>query len=510
VVPSKLSLLSEVRRLAQARQFDAALQGYQRLTALDRCSAALWLEYGNAAVDAHDFSLADKAYQTAIELEPDRADRLVEIGHCYTLMRRPENALACFARAASVAPTAINPRISMAVALERQHRVDEARAAVDECLALDPRDEQARYFSAVLDRRAGNPESAERILRDLIGSAPAHPVVRHSARYELAQILDQTQRPDEAIRWLSEAKALSWAVVDVRKYHREYHVVATARRSLCAALPRDILRTWERSFPKEQRSAMPALALAGGHPRSGTTLLERILDGHQSIVAVDESSAFSREVIGTLMPSGRPASYDAALFNALTIAQLNDMRQRYADAFQKEAGSLAGGILVDKNPSQTAMLPLWLRVIPELKVLIALRDPRDVVISAYFQNMPLNVMSSNFLSLERTGRHYTDLMDVWLAVRQWEGFVWMETRYEDMVTNLEKEGTRVTNFLGLEWHPDQARFYEKDRQNPIYSPTYHEVTKPIYAHSTGRWRAYEKYLSPCLRDLDRHVRALGY
>ena len=54
-------------------------------------------------------------------------------------------------------------------------------------------------------------------------------------------------------------------------------------------------------------------------------------------------------------------------------------------------------------------------------------------------------------------------MDVWLAVREWEGLTWLETRYEDLVADLEKEGGRVTGFLGLEWHENQTRFYERNR-----------------------------------------------
>jgi hypothetical protein len=169
-----------------------------------------------------------------------------------------------------------------------------------------------------------------------------------------------------------------------------------------------------------------------------------------------------------------------------------------------------GKLLVDKNPSPTARLPLWLRVFPELRVLIALRDPRDVVLSCYFQNIPLNTVNVNFLSWERLAKHYADLMDVWLAVRQWEGFAWIETRYEDVVADLAKEGRRVTEFLGLPWDEQQTRFYEKSRTKQLYSPTYQDVTRPVYARSVARWSAYEKHLAPILPALEPYCRTFGY
>jgi len=139
-----------------------------------------------------------------------------------------------------------------------------------------------------------------------------------------------------------------------------------------------------------------------------------------------------------------------------------------------------------------------------------LRDPRDVVLSCYFQNIPLNAANVNFLSFERLARHYADLMDVWLAVREWEGFAWVETRYEDVVADMEKEGRRVTTFLGLDWHADQARFHEKSAKKQLFSPTYQDVTRPVYNRSVARWHAYEKYLAPILPALDAYCRKFGY
>ena len=113
------------------------------------------------------------------------------------------------------------------------------------------------------------------------------------------------------------------------------------------------------------------------------------------------------------------------------------------------SGTSDARMLLDKNPSATMSLDTWLRLFPELKVIIALRDPRDVVISCFFLNIMLNATNVNFLSLERTVKHYSDLMDVWLRMRDLGGFAWIETRYEDVVSDMESEGRRVTEFLGL-------------------------------------------------------------
>jgi len=149
-------------------------------------------------------------------------------------------------------------------------------------------------------------------------------------------------------------------------------------------------------------------------------------------------------------------------------------------------------------------------VFAELKVIIALRDPRDTIISCFFQNLALTSANVNFLSVERTARHYADMMDVWLRLREVGGFEWIETRYEDMVNDLESEGQRVTEFLGLRWHPDQAGYYESARKKFVFAPTYSDVTKPVYTRAVKRWEHYAEALEPVREKLAPYCKAFGY
>ena len=133
-----------------------------------------------------------------------------------------------------------------------------------------------------------------------------------------------------------------------------------------------------------------------------------------------------------------------------------------------------------------------------------------MVLSCFFQNLTLTPMNVNFLSLDRAVRHYGDLMDVWLRMRELGGFDWMETRYEDIVAGLEREGRRATEFLGLTWHPAQAASHEAARRKMVFSPTYHEVAQPVYNRAIGRWKHYAAALEPFQQRLSPYCRALGY
>lgn len=499
--PSELHpRLQDARQFLLAQEFSRALPRYERLTRDFPAVAVLWLEYGNVASGLRNRKLADEAWSKAIHLAPKNSELIGLVGHQYQALRQPQKARACFAQAAAADPKAINPRISLAVLLEQQHQLGEARKAVEECLALDASDDQARYFSAVLDRRENKLESAERRLRELLASEPKHPYVRYASRYELAQILDRTEREDEAMTFLQQAKALVGELTDTDVLLEQYRKGADSALQFTTKLPKDILRSWGEAFPESKREKSANLAFLGGHPRSGTTLLEQVLDAHPQVVAVDESGAFLK----VLQPEFHRSK-------ELSPARLNTLRRLYLQALSEDAGAVVDSkLLVDKNPSPTARLPLWLKVFPELRVLVALRDPRDVILSCFFQNIPLNVTNVNFLRLETLAQHYSDLMTIWLRVRKWEGFSWLETRYESMVHDLEKEGRRVTEFLGLNWDERQARFHELSRKKQLYSPTYQDVTRPVYSRSVARWQAYEKHLAPIFPALQPFCREFGY
>ena len=453
-------------------------------------------EYGRAAAIAGEFDLADRIWEKIRGQEANTVDLLSRLAWEYQNIRLHAKARALYAEAASLAPRDLDAQINLAALLARTSSVADARLAVNQCLDIDASNEQARYLSAQLDRREGKLEDAEKQFRAMIAGGLRQPYINYSCHYELAHILDRTGRFEEAMAELTEAKRLASLTVDVAaelKVFDSWHagVVRTAK-----SLPKDILQTWAKSFPAPARSAIPRLAFLGGPERSGTTLLEKILDAHPAVAACDECMAITKVI----------SPIDVAT-PVIPAQHLNVWRQRYLKILMKSSGNATEDkTLLDKNPPQTVWLPAFLRVFPELRVLIALRDPRDVIMSLYFQNHT----HSNYLSFELLAQHYASVMEVWLAVREWEGLNWLETRYEDIVADMRKEGSRVTEFLGLQWHENQAKYYEKNREKPVMSTNYSDVTQPVYNRSVGRWRVYEKQLAPILSALEPYCRKFGY
>jgi len=490
-------------------QHGTALAAYRDLAKKYPAVPELWFELGNAAAGELDFALANQAYRRVLELAPTNANLLVMIGRQYQGLRQLDDARVSFERAVAADPASVDARISLAVWFEKERRLDESWESVAECLAKHPRDDQARYFRAFLLHRKGRNAEAETALRDLIKDGPRYPYVKYASRHLLGVVLDQLGQYPEAIRWLCESKAEVRLITNTALLEQAYDDANRKSKELLARLTAERLRRWCQEPPA---SNCPwQVGFLGGHPRSGTTLIEQILDAHPQVLAFDEPEAIGQEVTRRISPPQAGAGLTLEALDTLERSRRATLRERYVKSLLREVETTPQTkILLDKNPSPTASLHLWLRVFPELKVIIALRDPRDVAISCFFLNVMLNATNVNFLSLERTAKHYGELMDVWLRLRELGGFQWLETRYEDVVANLEQEGKRATEFLGLSWHPDQGRYYETARRKVLFAPTYHDVTQPVYKHAVGRWERYAEALEPIQSRLAPYCRAFGY
>jgi tetratricopeptide (TPR) repeat protein len=490
---------------------DRAITTYRDLLKRFPTSEKLWFELGLAAAKELDFDQADQAYQRTAELSPKDVSLRVLLGQQYHLLRRMDRARACFEQAAAIDPASVHGQLSLTHWYEREHRLDDAWACLEACALRHPDDAQVQCSMALLLQRRKQLPEAEKLLRELIAKGGGDLNVRYSCRHQLAVVLDESGQSAEALQWLAEAKSILRQSTNVGKLEQSYDLADRRRRQLLADLTPEMIRHWQ-SETDHGPQANLRLAFLGGHPRSGTTLLEQILGTHPEITAFDEPVGFSQEILERLAPLENAQTLTANALNLLSEARRNLYRERYLKSVGRElpGGDPAQRFLLDKNPSHTAAIHLWLRLFPKVKILIALRDPRDVIISCYFQNLPINADSANFLSLERTVKHYADLMDVWLRLRELGGFDWIETRYEDIVDRLETEGRRVTEFLGLTWSSSQSEFHESARKKPVFAPNYNEVVRPVYRNAMGRWKKYKSALAPFQERVAPYCRALGY
>jgi len=252
-------------------------------------------------------------------------------------------------------------------------------------------------------------------------------------------------------------------------------------------------------------SAQPAPVFLVGFPRSGTTLLDQVLSSHSRVVCIEEREHFAEALASVITDQDKLAQ-----FASLTDAEIEAARAGYWRRVRAEQAPPANALVVDKLPLNIVVLPLIKRVFPEAKIIFALRDPRDVVLSCYVQRFGMNAAMAQFLDLERAAAYYDAMMRLMLLCSARLGLDLHQVRYEDVVADLEHEARALTAFLGVDFEPAMLAYRETALQRDINTPSARQVIEPIYARSVGKWRRYADELAPVLPLLNQWVERFGY
>ncbi len=498
--------LQQARALWLANRFEEALQHFetavrkhpQNLVALVDASRALGARF--------EIQRAEEMLDRLMKVGGRQPNLLHLAGQSYRMIFRPEKAMQCFERVVAMTKDIPDACLELAILYERRHRVEEAYALIGHCLRTDPGYLEAQLFKARLLRRLKDEAASEALFRELAANDQAPPPVRAQAWAEIAARHDRQEEYEPAMQAMLKCKEI--LLQREGRMRKEADTVLGQLRGLAESLTPQHFQRWleaGRELPEKKTAVLTSF------PRSGTTLLEQVLDSHSGLVSSDEREAFARDVFPAMWLTPATPQPTASLLDAIPLPQVAALRARYLTYMAAALNEPIGDrVHLDKNPTLTLVLPGLLRLFPEARLLIALRDPRDVVVSCFMQYLPLNANSVCFLTLERTAERYANDMATWRTFRRMIASPWLEVRYEDAVADLEKEARRALDFLGLPWEETVLHYRDRLKQKAVGSPTYEAVSQPLYTRAIGRWKHYEKYLAPCLPILQPSIDAFGY
>ena len=491
----------------QVRDFTQYFEKMQRALRVEPANHRILLDLGLACGIRYDYAAAAQYFDRAVRLAPHKSNALIMAGTYSRNFSRFDLARNYFEQAAEQQDVTADTLVKLAEIHERFRALDRAGELVDRALRLDGACALAWLVRARLERLAGRLEAAETILRPIVARTDADSwSTRIRCWYELGTVLDQQARYDDAMAaFLAAKELLRPAAAQYIESQRSVH--AHLQRA-AANITGPVLQRWfdtAENIPPPRR-----LALLCGHPRSGTTLLEQVLDSHPGIATAEETPIFFETYL-SLKQGFADSSDMLTVLDSATPDSVRRARENYFQCLDLCLGKPpADRVLIDKNPSLTTLIPAFIRILPETKFLAALRDPRDVCLSFFMQPLPLNLSSASYLSLSGTVEEYASLMGVWQAMAPRMRNPSLEVRYEEMVADLPGVARRVLEFLGVPWDERILRFNEHAGQKLVRSPTYADVTRPVFTRAVGRWRHYQKHLEPWLARLEPFVRAFGY
>lgn len=488
---------------------------------------------GNALRESGALLEADASYARAIELRPDFLQALSNRGALLTTLGRAEGAKACLNRANELQPgipqvlcniaqvaqqegrfedakgycrlvlardaNFIDAIAILAELCEKAHQSGEAGELVERGLALDPDNPTLSLTAARLARREGRTEDGIALLETLRSKIPE--AAQGDLLLLLGQFYDKQKDAARAFHCLSEGNRLKAASMLAGADDSEQYLqrIEQLRQRFRAEDP----RSWA-PHDGDDFHDNPIFLL--GFPRSGTTLLEQILDSHPRLQALEEKPTVSAmEHLFQKLSAGRERP-----FAELTLEDIRHLRKTYFDEVTRHIRRDPARTLVDKMPLNTVQAALIWRVFPRAKVILAIRHPCDACFSCFMQSFTLNQAMNTFFSLDKTAAAYSGVMSLWQEYIAALPIDYHRVRYEDLVADQAGESRRLLAFLGLDWDECVLRQDEHARKRGITTPSYHQVTRPIYQDAKYRWKRYEPFMAPVLPVLQPYIEYFDY
>ncbi|MBN8607222.1 MAG: sulfotransferase [Caulobacterales bacterium] len=423
------------------------------------------------------------------------------LGNLEEIERNTDASVAAYRKAVRIAANDPASHAALARAAELRHDLAGAKLHAETALRGDPGNETARLALAQVLIRERDFAGAEAAATPITANPRALQTNRALAWGLIGEARDRGDDARGAFAAFTQSNAilLEQNAALLSASHLLYHPEGVARMQ--ALVAQTDVAAWRVAGP----SATPAPVFLVGFPRSGTTLLDQILSSHSSIVCIEEREHFANALASVISDQEKLAH-----FADLSDAEIERARAEFWRRVDEDGVDRAGKLVIDKLPLNIVVLPLIKRVFPEAKIIFALRDPRDVILSCYQQRFGMNAAMAQFLELNSAAAYYDAIMRLMQLCEERLALDRHRIRYEDVVADVEGAARALTQFLGVAFEPSMLDFRSTALKRDINTPSARQVIEPLYKRSIQRWRRYAQDLAPALPILNAWAARFGY
>jgi len=429
----------------------------------------------------------------------------LELAKLLLLVCSAADAAAALENLVSYAPAYLEARLQLAYIYERLNQLRDAEAMVQSvansgaAAHTEAIESEVDHVFATLALRKGD-AAAARALLERSGPRQANDYAHY---FELGRVYDKLREADLAMQSLQIAHALQ--VQELRIASPDHFQPGAL------AMPAEIQRVTEGDYARWPRLIAPdthdSPIFIVGFPRSGTTLLEQMLDAHPGLQSMDENPFFNRL-------ADKLRRHDQRIMLNLDLLQQRDcdeLRKQYLIMVSEKIDRRWNAQLVDKNPLNMMWMPMIHRLFPEAKFILALRHPCDVMLSCYMQNFRSSIIGAACANLERLAHAYVQSMQTWLEDERIFRPKVLISRYEELVADVPRQTRRIAQFLELEDDAPMLKFDQHARNKGyIGTPSYSQVIEPVNTRGLNRWTWYRREFEPVLPIIEPMLRHWGY
>jgi tetratricopeptide (TPR) repeat protein len=464
---------------AQKRRFDKALAFVERAIALDGGRAEYHAHRGRCLAMRRQTDQALAAVERAMELKPNDALSWDTIGVVLSHAGDHNRAADSFGRSARLRPNNPGYQFNLASSLKFIGDLEGAEQAYEAAIAADPAFYRAHWALANLRRQTAQRNHVGRLER-LLPEAETDVDGQLYLRYSLAKEYEDLGQYDRAFDCWQAANQRKRASLD-------YDIADDA--AIFEALQRKF-RGLGQSPATGCGTEEPIFIL--GMPRTGTTLVERILSSHSQV-----HSAGELQNLGLLIKRGA-ATPSRRILDEETIRRGLELDpaalgQAYLDSTRPGTGHTAH--FIDKTPLNFLLIGFIYRALPNARIICLRRHPLDTVLSNFRQLFALQFSYYNYAyDIEDTARYFllfNALMQFW--DEELPGRI-LRVDYESLVADQAGESRRIIEHCGLAW--EEACLNFEQNAAPVATASAAQVREPVYTRAVARWRRYADQLAP--------------
>jgi len=437
-------------------------------------------DYANARVHALE----------ALRLAPTLVEPHLILGSILLSEQKEAEALQQFDEARRLVPGNLIVEKAYVEALFVSGKFEQVVLLLRELIALHP-EESTLYATLASSQKLSESDVDVTLIRSLadgegslqsaIGENPDSRAPAYMALYKVESDLGNY---DEAFRYLQEAK-------DLRKGQQPFDLGATSKRF------REEVEVFDADFYKKRLNtgcADGSPIFVVGMPRSGTTLLERVLSGHEDITAAGELPIVGRLREEACAKFGKN-QYDLSALQKLPDVMWRQLGEEYISRARKRVSGT--GHFVDKMPGNFINLAFIRLMLPKAKIIHLSRHPVANCLSIYEQDFGSATPFANDLQwLGFYYRQYRQIMAHWVSLF---GDDIIELEYETLVT----DGGNAVQFLGqrLGINLTTGQIEKSQGEGRILTASIWQARQAIHTDSIARWENFRKQLQPLLEEL---------
>lgn len=476
--------------LAEGGRIAAALQSAEQALARDADNAEYLAQHARLLTLARREADARRAADAAAAQESNDPMVLDTIGCVYARLSDHEAALPLFESAVAAAPDSASYRFNLASTYGFFGRIDDAEREYEALLRIDPSNGKAHLGIAGLRRQSAANNHIERLERAV--ETTSDPTDQLRIRYAAAKEYEDLAEHEAVFRHLSvgnaEHKRRLGFTIDSDS--RNVHAIRT-----CFAKP---------DYFAGESDVADAPIFVVGMPRTGTTLVDRILSSHPQVQSAGELQAMPLAIKRLAQSPSRLVLDPETVLRAGAVDP-GVAGRAYLVRARQHAGAQQR-IFVDKFPLNFLYIGYIARALPNARIVCLRRHPMDSVWSN-FKNLFATTSSYYGWSydLMDAARYYAlfdGLMAFWREL--FPGRV-LELGYEALIADQETETRKLVAHCGLDWDAACLRFEENSAA--VATPSAQQVRRPLNADSVQKWRVYERHFDDVKRFFaDRNIR----